>query len=238
MTDFPKFSFAFQPIVNASIGKVISYEALVRGINDTPASDIFQKIDEKDKYIFDELLRIKAVELAAAAGLQCSLNLNFLPQSLENSNDTISKTLKAAEQHGINPDRIVIELTETEIIRDIALFAQKMSLYRSTGVTVSIDDFGAGYSGLNLLAQFLPDQIKIDMSLIRHIHLNGPRQAIVRGVIRTCLDLGIDILAEGVETEDEYSWCFNEGIDIFQGYFFGKPLFEKLGQVNFDNQIH
>jgi blue light- and temperature-responsive anti-repressor len=216
---------------------VISYEALVRGINDTPASDVFQKIDEKDKYIFDELLRIKAVELAASAGLQCSLNLNFLPQSLENSNDTISKTLKAAERHGINPDRIVIELTETEIIRDIALFAQKMSFYRGTGVTISIDDFGAGYSGLNLLAQFLPDQIKIDMSLIRYIHLNGPRQAIVRGVIRTCLDLGIDILAEGVETEDEYNWCFSEGIVLFQGYFFGKPLFEKLGQVNFGNQI-
>jgi EAL domain-containing protein (putative c-di-GMP-specific phosphodiesterase class I) len=235
MANMPEFSFAFQPIVNVAIGEIISYEALVRGVGDTPASEIFKQIDSADKYSFDEMLRIKAIDLAAAVGLTCNLNLNFLPQSLDISNDTILKTINAAERNGIHPSRLVIEVTETEIIRDTVLFAQKMSLYRNIGVTISIDDFGAGYSGLNLLAEFLPDQIKIDMSLIRQIHLNGPRQAIVRGVIRTCLDLGIDILAEGVETEDEFHWCYNEGIEIFQGYLFGKPLFEKLGQVEIAN---
>ena len=92
----------------------------------------------------------------------------------------------------------------------------------------AIDDFGAGYSGLNLLADFQPESIKIDMSLIRGINVHGPRQAIVRGIIRTCSDLGIDIVAEGIESEHEWRWCAAEGIQFFQGYFFAKPGFEFL----------
>ena len=98
---------------------------------------------------------------------------------------------------------------------------------------MAIDDFGAGYSGLNLLADFQPDQIKLDMKLIRGIEWHGPRQAIVRAINQICLDLGIDVIAEGVETELEYAWLASQGIHLYQGYLFAKPGFESFPKVHY-----
>ena len=96
---------------------------------------------------------------------------------------------------------------------------------------VAIDDFGAGYAGLNLLSEFQPEFIKLDMHLVRGIESNGPRQAIVRGIVRTCADLGIDIIAEGVETVNEFQWLYQEGIKFYQGRLFADPAFEQLPQT-------
>lgn len=107
------------------------------------------------------------------------------------------------------------------------------SEHRAVGLRTAIDDFGAGYAGLNLLAEFLPDMIKLDMSLIRDVERKGPRQAIIRGVRQTCQDLGIDIIAEGVETPSEYAWLRDEGITLFQGRLFAHPAFEQLPPASF-----
>ena len=98
---------------------------------------------------------------------------------------------------------------------------------------MAIDDFGAGYSGLNLLTDFQPDQIKLDMKLIRGIEHHGPRQAIVHAIDQVCRDLGIDVIAEGVETAEEYAWLANEGVQLFQGYLFAKPAFESFPPVHY-----
>jgi EAL domain-containing protein (putative c-di-GMP-specific phosphodiesterase class I) len=98
---------------------------------------------------------------------------------------------------------------------------------------VAIDDFGAGFSGLNLLAEFQPDMIKLDMNLLRHIESRSPRQSIVRAIITVCNDLGIDVVAEGVETADEFSWLENEGVRLFQGYLFARPEFECFPVAHF-----
>jgi len=140
----------------------------------------------------------------------------------------LDSTLAAAEMHGFGCERLVIEITEGEIIHDHAKFAERINAYRARGIKLAIDDFGAGYSGLNLLAEFQPDQIKIDMALLRGIDRNGPRQAIVRAIIAVCRDLGIDVIAEGVETVDEFRWFEGEGVCLFQGYLFAKPGFESL----------
>lgn len=231
----PDFSFSFQPIVNVAAGEVESFEVLVRGASGEPAGQVFQQVHEANKYHFDELLRIKAVPLAVELGVTCHLNLNLLPRSIEISKTAISSTLESSKQAGLPIENIVLEVTESEIIKDAERFAQAVNHYRSFGVNFAIDDFGAGFSGLNLLAEFQPDSIKIDMYLVRDIDSNGPRQAIVRGIIRTCQDLGIDIIAEGVETDDEYQWLFEEGIELFQGYFFAKPGFEHLPLAFFPN---
>ena len=224
----PQFSFAFQPIINVETSSIISFEALVRGIDNSPAWKVFDQVHEGNKYYFDEVLRLKAIPLAARLGIGCNLNLNFLPRSLEVSKSAISSTLEMAEHSGIPIHQITIEITESEIINNVGWFIEAINIHRSSGLNVAIDDFGAGYSGLNLLAEFQPDSIKIDMSLVRDIHKHGPRQAIVRGIICTCQDLGIDIIAEGVENNEEYQWCHEEGINLFQGYFFAKPCFEQL----------
>jgi EAL domain-containing protein (putative c-di-GMP-specific phosphodiesterase class I) len=103
-----------------------------------------------------------------------------------------------------------------------------MNSYRARGLRVAIDDFGAGYSGLNLLAEFQPDAIKLDIQLVRDIESKGPRQAIVRAVIQACDDLGIEVVAEGVESEAEYRWFKRIGVRLFQGYYFCRPGFESL----------
>jgi len=84
-----------------------------------------------------------------------------------------------------------------------------------------------------MLADFQPDQIKIDMNLVRGIEGNGPRQAIVRAVVQVCGDLGIDVIAEGVETLAEYDFFVEHGVRLFQGYLFARPEFESLPRPHF-----
>jgi EAL domain-containing protein (putative c-di-GMP-specific phosphodiesterase class I) len=224
----PVFSFAFQPIVDAEASTIVSYEALIRGRNNEPAGSIFSKVLPADMHGFDADTRIAAVELAARLGIQCSLNLNFLPRSVRISDAPIRRTVDAAMRCGLSIDRIVLEVTEGEMIDDQAHFIALVNQYRGEGMKVSIDDFGAGYAGLNLLADFQPDQVKLDMNLVRGIESKGPRQAIVRAIVQACGDLGIDVLAEGVETLNEYRWFRDQGVRLFQGYLLAKPGFEQL----------
>ena len=106
--------------------------------------------------------------------------------------------------------------------------------YKRLGFATAIDDFGAGYSGLNLLADFQPDYLKLDIKLVRDIHRDRSRQAIVSGIVTVCRDLGVRIVAEGVEQVDEARWLRDAGIRYFQGYLFARPAFEALPAVTID----
>ena len=221
--EFPpgfKFSFAYQPIVEVESRKVFAYEALVRGLKGESAASCFAQIPSSDLHRFDRDARIRAVELAASLKLTA-----FLPQSLDTFPDAIESTIEAANRVHVPLRSILLEVTEGEMIHDAANFARTMNSYRARGLRVAIDDFGAGYSGLNLLAEFQPDAIKLDMQLVRDIESKGPRQAIVRAVIKACDDLGIEVIAEGVESEAEFKLI---GVRLFQGYYFGRPGFESL----------
>lgn len=226
----PGFTYAFQPIIHAARREVFSYEALIRGEQNEPAGHLLQQVAPCNLHKFDEESRIVAIEMAARLGLAAHLNLNLLPLSIESSPAAISSILAVAEKHGIRPEQIVLEILEKEMIRDFERFDAAVNEHRGKGLSFAIDDFGAGYAGLNLLADFQPEFIKLDMYLVRGIETNGPRQAIVRGILRTCLDLGIDVIAEGVETHDEYDWLRSEGIELFQGWLFARPGFEQLPQ--------
>lgn len=232
-TSGKRFTFAFQPIIDADQHKVISYEALLRGGNNEPAYAVLERIPPDEMAHFDETLRAEALALAVRLGLDCSINLNFLPQNLETSQASLAATLQAAARAGVDAGRIVLEIVESEIIRDLPRFIENLNACRHTGIRAAIDDFGAGYAGLNLLADFQPELIKLDMNLVRDIDKKGPRQAIVHGITRTCLDLGIDIVAEGVERAAEYRWLRDEGITLFQGRLFAMPAFEQLPQPFF-----
>jgi blue light- and temperature-responsive anti-repressor len=224
----PAFSYAFQPIVDTVAREVFSYEALIRGPANEAAFRVLELVPDDLKHQFDQDCRIQAITLAAQLGLKCNLNLNFLPRSLELCADAIGSTCKAAVDSFLPLERIILEVTEGEVINDHSHFAALLNEYRGMGIKLAIDDFGAGYSGLNLLAEFQPDHVKIDMHLVRGIEKHGPRQAIVRGIAQVCGDLGIDVIAEGVETLQEFRWFEDHGIRLFQGYLFAKPSFEEL----------
>ncbi len=114
---------------------------------------------------------------------------------------------------------MLIEVTETEVITCFDQFRKVLKALRVAGMKLAIDDFGAGYSGLSLLTRFQPDKIKVDAELVRNIHISGAKQAIVASVVRCCEDLGITVVAEGVETTEEWCWLQSVGIRLFQGSF-------------------
>ena len=229
----PGFTFAFQPIVDIHAREVFSYEALMRGPRNEPAYQILEQVSADRLFLFDQEARVAAIELATSLGISCLLNLNLLPQSLHSGPASIVTTMEAALRANLPIERLVLEVTEGEIIQDQAQFAGLINEYRAFGMKLAIDDFGAGYSGLNLLANFQPDQVKLDMKLIRSVDSHGPRQAIIRAVSQVCCDLGIDIIAEGVETMGEYRWLENTGVRLLQGYLLAKPAFESFPLVNF-----
>lgn len=219
------FQYAFQPIVDVEIGRVASQEALIRGLGGASPADVFAAIPARDADAFDRLSRLEAVRSAGALGLQCRLNLNARPGSLEGG---VGELVARAEAVGLRPSQLVIEVTEREAIADVPGFIAIIDEYRTAGVGIAIDDFGSGHSGLNLLADFQPDTLKLDMNLVRGIEGHGPRQAIVRAIHSVCGDLGIDVIAEGVETVGEFAWLQEAGIRLFQGYLLAKPRTAEL----------
>jgi EAL domain-containing protein (putative c-di-GMP-specific phosphodiesterase class I) len=225
------FSFAFQPIVDTHARAVYSHEALVRGVNQESAYQVIQRFSAEQMPRFDAACRAKAIAIATRIGLRGNLNLNFLPSAAIDADLGLGSTIEAAHRHSFPPHRIIVEATEGEMIKDHAKFAHAINEYRRAGLRIAIDDFGAGYSGLNFLAEFQPDIVKLDMALIRGIDWHGPRQAIVRAVFQVCGDLGIDVIAEGVETVDEFSWLTDLGVNLYQGYLFAKPLFEGMPDI-------
>jgi len=210
----PIFTFAFQPIVNALTSEVVSYEALIRGALNEGASEILSKVPADRLYLFDQIARVQAISLAKQLGITCNLNLNFFPLSLYASAESILSTVRAAAKNHLPINRVVLEVVEGEVIGDQGRFADLFNEYRGLGVKVAIDDFGAGYSGLNLLSNFQPDQIKLDMGLLYGIESHSPRQSIVRAILQVCRDLEIDVIAEGVETVGQYAWLVNAGVKL------------------------
>ena len=222
------FSFAFQPIIDTRTRTAYSHEALVRGLNNEGAFQVINRYTVQQMAAFDAACRAKAIAVAVGIGLRTHLNLNFLPSAAADAEVGLNSTIEAARRNAFPLHRIIVEATEGAVINDHAKFARLVNEYRRVGIGLAIDDFGAGYSGLNLLAEFQPDIVKIDMGLVRGIESHGPRQAIARAIIQLCLDLGIDVVAEGVETVEEFSWFSNQGVSFFQGYLFAKPSFEAL----------
>lgn len=224
----PRYSYAFQPIVDTVAGAVYSHEALIRGERGESAARVFADVNPEQLAPFDRQSRAFAVGVAGRLGITCHLNLNAIPSSLPASESGLRSLVDAAERSNVPVDRLILEVTEREAIDDHAQFVEVMDSYRALGIKVAIDDMGAGYSGLNLLADFQPDMIKLDTNLVRGIESRGPRQSIVRAIAMVCTDLGIDIVAEGVETADELQWLEAEGVRLFQGYLFARPAFERL----------
>jgi EAL domain-containing protein (putative c-di-GMP-specific phosphodiesterase class I) len=230
--EFPA-SFAFQPIADISTGQVFAYEALARGKGGESAASVFGAVPPQELHAFDDAARLAAVKLASRLGLKQKISLNVLPGSIENMPESLDRALDCALEAGLSARQLMFEVTEGEAVQRPKEFAQRLERFRAQGVHLAIDDFGAGYSGLNLLAWFQPDIIKLDMHLVRDIDRAGPRQAIARAVLQVCDDLGIEVIAEGVETLGEYSWFRRVGVRLFQGYLFARPTFESLAEPVF-----
>lgn len=222
------FTMAFQPIVDVSTRAIWGYEALVRGTAGQGAGVVLGQVTDENRYAFDQACRVKAIELAGAALADSTsrLSINFMPLAVYEPKACIRATLDAARRMQFDPHRLMFEFTENERMADVGHVQNIVAEYRRMGFTTALDDFGAGYAGLALLARFQTDLIKLDMDLVRGIDQSGVKQAIVRGLVGIAAELGIVVLAEGVETEDELRTLRGFGIDLFQGYYFARPRLE------------
>jgi EAL domain-containing protein (putative c-di-GMP-specific phosphodiesterase class I) len=230
------FSMAFQPIIDASNSTIFGYEALVRGLNGEPAATVLSKLVDENRYTFDQAIRVRAIQLASELNLQGMLSINFLPNAVYNPQTCIRTTLQAAGTLNFPTERIMFEVTEAEKVTDHEHLKGILKEYKKHNFTTAIDDFGAGYAGLNLLADWQPDIIKLDMALIRDINKDKVRQALVSAMIMACKGLDISVIAEGIETVDEFKTLLGMNVSLFQGYLFAKPQFESLPVLTNDVQ--
>lgn len=228
------FEMAFQPIVDINSQTIFAQEALVRGVNNEPAAAIFEGVNDSNRYRFDQACRVKAIQGAARLGIQSALNINFMPNAVYRPELCIRTTVEAAQTFEFPIDQIIFEFTETEEVIDHNHLRAIVDYYKSRGFRTAIDDFGAGYSGLNLLAELQTDFIKIDGNLIRDIHLDKTRRIIAKGITTICHELGIEVIAECVESVEEVKVLRDFGIRLFQGYYFARPAFQAQSPVDPD----
>jgi EAL domain-containing protein (putative c-di-GMP-specific phosphodiesterase class I) len=227
----PSFTMAFQPIVDLESGATYAYEALVRPSAGGSADEVLSQINEQNRYSFDQSCRVKAIELAARLEMQALLSINFLPNAVYQPAACLAKTLEAANRVQFPMHHIIFEVTENEPARDVGHLQSIFREYKKHGMITAIDDFGAGHSGLNMLADFQPDLVKLDMALTRSIDTDTVRAKIAGAIIGLCESMHISVIAEGVETVQEAVMLRELGVRLFQGYLFARPAVEELPRV-------
>ncbi|MEQ8655729.1 MAG: EAL domain-containing protein [Hyphomicrobiales bacterium] len=226
--DIP-FTMAFQPILDIAQDRIWGYEALVRGKSGEGAGEVLAQVNEKNRYAFDQACRVTAIQLAGAKLDRASdamLSINFMPNAVYEPKACIRATLAAASEAKFSPRRLMFEFTENEKMDDVEHVKRIVNEYKKMGFTTAIDDFGAGFAGLGLLAQFQTDLIKIDKELVRGIDKSPSRQAIISGILSISKLLKVKVLAECIETEAEARALYQAGVTLQQGYYFAKPEVE------------
>ncbi|KTF67525.1 EAL domain-containing protein [Sphingomonas sp. HT-1] len=232
--DIP-FTMAFQPIVDAMTGVPFAYEALVRGIDGSSAAAVLGQVTDANRYAFDQACRVKAIETVMAAGLMetpACLSINFLPNAVYSPVACIQLTLQTARKVAMPLDRLIFEFTENEVIASPDHVSNIIESYKQIGFKVAIDDFGAGHAGLGMFARFAPDEVKLDMELVRTIDSDGRRQAIVRAIVGLCAELGTLLIAEGIETAGEAAMLRRLGVRYHQGYWYARPAIGVLPPIS------
>ena len=224
-----KVRTVFQPIVSCSDPQqLFAYECLARGEGargDTLlAEEILRTARDADLlFHLDRTLRIKAVRSAAELGIHQRLFINFNPASIYDPEHCLATTVTAARDAGMDPGQLVFEVTESDRVGDLDHLQRVLDFYRAAGFGVALDDLGAGYSSLNMIARLRPDFVKLDMDLIRDVDQDPYKAVIASKILEMTRTLGIASIAEGVETEGEFRWAKAHSADFMQGFLIAHP---------------
>ena len=217
----------YQPIVSLSDGHIYGYEALSR-ISDKALTmnieHMFKTADKMNRsWELEALCRKKAMEHAAQMGAGKKLFLNVNPNIIHDEAFMEGFTKDRLNEYGLHFQDVVFEITERTAVMDSDAFSESVSHYRDQSFGIAIDDVGAGYSGLNVIANVRPGLIKLDLHLIRDIDKDETKQLLCKAMVDFCRSAGIGSIAEGVETEEELETLIKLNIDFAQGYFLGIP---------------
>lgn len=226
------FILHYQPQVGAD-GRICGAEALIRWnhpIRGMISPFNFIPLAEQSGFIMPLghwVLRAACAQLVAwstnpmTQSLTLSVNVSA-QQFLQE--DYVHQVLSVIERSGANPSLLKLELTESMLVNDVNDIIQKMEGLRLLGIRISLDDFGTGYSSLSYLKKLPIDQMKIDQSFVRDMLNNSQDEAIVRSIVTLALQLKLDLIAEGVETEEQRVFLKELGCSSIQGYVLSRPL--------------
>lgn len=216
-----KLYIAYQPIVRWSTRDIHGYEALVRSTESKlphpgalfGAAETLGREQELNRKI--RQLAPIAYEDAPERGL-LFFNLHVLDLNDETLTDPDSPLSTMA-------DRVVLEVTERASLDKVPAVRNRVAQLRQLGFSIAVDDLGAGYAGLSSFALLEPDVVKLDMALVRDVHQEPTKQRLVKSMAQLCADMGLEVVAEGVETAEERDVLVELGCDLLQGYYFAKP---------------
>jgi EAL domain-containing protein (putative c-di-GMP-specific phosphodiesterase class I) len=221
------FFSVYQPLVRLGDGEVVAHEALLRARLD--GRPVFPDVlfgaahAAGATHTLDRIGRESALGGAAGWLGADTLFVNFIPTSIYRPEVCLRTTERAARQAGVPMSQLVFEVTESERVDDVAHLRRIFEHYRAQGCKVALDDVGAGYSSLNLLASLQPDVVKIDMALVQALPEAAP-MAVVRAVIEMSHGFGATVVAEGIETAAQAEILADLGADLGQGWHFGRPV--------------
>ena len=212
---------AYQPIVSWARRSTFAHEALVRNEEPTLRSppDLFEAAERLGR--LEELGRMVRDRVAQTLDVNPTDGLMFINlHAMELADDRLIDGDAPLSRHA---GRVVLEVTERAPLEQIRDATSRVAQLRALGYRIAVDDLGAGYAGLTSFAHLEPDVVKVDMSLIRGIDLSPMKQKLLGSIVDLCRDLGIEIIAEGVETPAERDALVRVGGDLCQGYLFARP---------------
>lgn len=212
---------AFQPIVNVRTQRVFGYEALLRcSLAEVPTAtaviDLAQKLDR-----IEELGRAVRSSAAQAVELAPPDTLLFVNLHATELNDPV--LIDPESPLSRHADRVVLEITERAPLDSVRDVRRRVALLRDMGYRIAVDDLGAGYSGLGTFALLEPEFVKLDMGLLRDIHVQPTKQKVIRSLSSLARDMGMLVVAEGVERREERDTLIELGCELLQGFLFARP---------------
>lgn len=217
----------FQPIIKMHSGDIIGYEGLIRGPSDSPLHSPLNlfKVARANKLndAVERLCRRVVLERFAELALPGKLFLNVSPECLLQPAVRRDTTLGYIQELGINPERVIIELTESQPIYDYDLLREAVMHYRDMGFQIAIDDLGEGFSSLRLWSELRPEYVKIDMHFIQGLNQDPVKLQFVRSIQEIAEKTGTQVVAEGIETQAELLLVRDLGIACGQGYLIARP---------------
>ncbi|PTW47775.1 EAL domain-containing protein [Rhodovulum kholense] len=226
--ELDQFSMLFQPLVNLDTGRITGAEALLRWRHPTrglvPPAEFVPMAEELGLIVpLGALVLRMACTEAAAWPDRLNVAVNLSPVQFRR-HDIVGDVVAALKSSGLPPARLVLEITEGVLLEDTDDVKDKLITLKGMGVRISLDDFGTGYSSLRYLRIFSFDKVKIDASFVQEIDSDLGGAAVVRAVCMLCGSMGIDVVAEGIETREQLLQVMEAGCNEAQGYLLGRPL--------------
>ena len=237
------FVLFYQPQISAQTTKSVGFEALVRIMNKNkgliapnhfiPLAEELGLIGQIDEWVFEEACARHAIwRDKGLPSARLSVNLS----ALQLRNDSVFDVyIEIIERYNINPADIQLEITENTLIENEHTALNILQNFKDYGVSIALDDFGTGYSSLSCISLYPIDTIKIDRSFVKDALDNPKHKAIIEGIVLIASSLGLNIIAEGVETQEQYELIKKLGCHEIQGYYFYKPCSESDAEDLLEN---